>query len=96
MKYIEQKTRKAKQAYSREENKKRNDIITSIKNKEEKLKQEEDRIQVLQQAIHIMEQEEGELVTNLVETPETSKHSSSHMAKRLQHLSGLEFRPHHD
>ena len=93
MKCVEQKTSKVKQAYSREEKKKRNDIITSIKNKEEKLKQEEDRIQVLQQAISVMEAEESELVTNMVKTPETSKHSSSHMTKRLQNLSGLEFKP---
>ena len=84
MNYTETKARKDKQAaHSREESKKRHAIITSIKDKEDQLRCEEEKVQALKQAIDIIQHEEDELVTNMIKTPKTSAaHSSSHMAKK--------------
>ena len=40
-----------------------------MKDKEEKLQKEEEKVQVLQYAIGIMEKEESELLSNLTKTP---------------------------
>ena len=69
MNYAEQKMRKEKSACSRDESKKRRYIITSIKDKEGKLKDEEERIQGLKQAIGIMEQAETRLVNSIIQSP---------------------------